>query len=79
MAAITSAHEPREGEPRTHMWVELTKGEQREASFRGFPRGGDIRYFLRKGYRDGELMLSRWTRMPSPGKPRTADDEAKEA
>lgn len=75
----TAAHQPREGESPKRHWVELTEGEKAEAMSRGFPRGGDIRYFVRNGYRDGEWMLTRWTRLASPGNPRTDADSAAEA
>lgn len=68
---ITRGSESREGESPMRMWCELTEREKREANERGFPRGGDIRYFERKGYRDsdGGLCLTRFTRLPSPGRP----------
>ncbi len=50
-------------ESRPYLWSELTEAEQREANFRGFERGADIRYIVKNGYRDGELMLVRWERV----------------
>lgn len=49
-------------ESRPYLWSELTDGEQAEAMQRGFERGADIRYIVKKAYRDGELMLVRWER-----------------
>lgn len=62
--ATLKAGEIRAGEARACTWPELTEYEQREASFRGFPRGAGVLYIPRARYDSdaGELALSRWTR-----------------
>lgn len=54
-------------ESRPYLWSELTEEEQHEATSRGFERGEDIRYIVKKSYKDGELALVRWERVkPEP-------------
>lgn len=54
-------------ESRPYLWSELTEEEQHEATSRGFERGENIRYIVKKSYKDGELALVRWERIkPDP-------------
>lgn len=54
-------------ESRPYLWSELTEEEQHEATSRGFERGENIRYIVKKSYKDGELALVRWERVkPEP-------------
>ena len=63
---VIPAGQARDGESGPWMWDELTEGGKREARERGFyaPHGRAANYFTRKGYRDGELMLSRYSLRP---------------
>ncbi len=79
VGVVTKGSDSRPGEGPPRMFVELCASEQREVAERGFPRGGDIRYFERKPYSATGYALTRWTRLPAPGNPRTPADDIAEA
>lgn len=48
---------------RPYLFVELTVAEQNEVLFRGWPRGSDIRYYVKPTAGQRGWQLERWTRV----------------